>query len=109
MATSSQIPQLGPSTALVQLLQEYRDLAPATWRIDRDGVLSGTVAFNVDHDVRPAMAAYAEALGATLHEQPVTLEGEERLTFHVFAMWRDVQVNVWASCSAAAAGSAVSV
>jgi hypothetical protein len=101
------IPQHGASLALVQLLQEHRDLAPATWRIDRDGLLSGTVAYNADFDVRPAMQAYAEALGAVLHEQPVTLGNEERLTFHVFATWRDVQVNVWASCAAAAASSAV--
>ncbi|MET9138845.1 hypothetical protein [Streptomyces parvulus] len=101
------ISQLGPATALVQLLQEHRELAPATWRIDRDGLLSATVAFNADFDVRSAMAAYAEALGAVLHEQPVSSAGEERMTFHVFAKWRDVQVNVWASCSAAAAGSAV--
>jgi hypothetical protein len=100
-------PQIGPSTALVQLLTEHPELAPATWRIDRDGLLSGTVAYNAAFDVRPAMAAYAEALGAKLHEQPVTSNGEERLTFHVFATWRDVQVNVWASCAAAAASSAV--
>ncbi len=101
------IPQHGASLALVQLLQEHRNLAPATWRIDRDGMLSGTVAYNADFDVRPAMAAYAEALGATLHEQPVTSQGVEHATFHIFAKWRDVQVNVWASCAAAAAGSAV--
>lgn len=107
MATSSQIPQLGPSTALVQLLSEHPELAPATWRIDRDGLLSGTVAYNAAFDVRPAMEAYADVLGAELHEQPVAVDGVERLTFHVFATWRDVQVNVWASCAAAAAGSAV--
>ncbi|MDX3398389.1 hypothetical protein [Streptomyces sp. ME01-18h] len=107
MAASSQIPQLGPSTALVQLLSEHPELAPATWRIDRDGLLSGTVAYNADFDVRPAMAAYADVLGAVLHEQPVTHQGETHATFHVFATWRDVQVNVWASCAAAAVGSAV--
>ncbi|WP_108990394.1 hypothetical protein [Streptomyces coelicoflavus] len=102
MAASSQIPQLGPSTALVQLISEHPELAPATWRIDRDGLLSGTVAYNADFDVRPAMAAYADVLGAVLHETPVAYEGETHATFHIFAKWRDVQVNVWASCAAAA-------
>lgn len=93
-------PQHGAALALVQLLMEHPELAAANWRIDRDGLLSGTVAHNADADVRPAMQAYAEALGAELHEQPMTAQAQ--VSFTVFASWRDVRVNVWASCSAAA-------
>lgn len=94
------IPQLAPAMALVELLREHPELQAASWRVDRDGLLSGTVAYDADHDMRPAMAAYAEVLGAPLSEQQFTSPQAkaECLSFTVFATWRDVKVNVWASC-----------
>ncbi len=104
--------QLSAATALVQLLQEHPELAVASWRVDRDGLLSGTVAYDVvGQDMRPQMQAYADVLGATLHEQPFTSSSAQApaVSLNIYATWRDVRVNVWASFLVPVAVGAVSV
>lgn len=111
MNASSQT-QISAATALVQLLSEHPELELATWRVDRDGLLSGTVAYDVEQDMRPQMQAFADVLGGQLHEQPFTSPSAEApcMSLNIYATWRDVRVNVWASylvASALVGGSAV--
>lgn len=93
-------PQLGPATALLQLLQEHPELPAADWRITRDGHLSGTVDAFAEHDVRPVIAAYARVLGGCPLETEYLSphSGGESLSVTLHATWRDVPVTVWASC-----------
>lgn len=109
MATSSQT-QHGAALALVELLTEYPALPVARWRIDQDGMLSGTVAADAEYDVRPMLRTFAEALGGTLHETFFTSPNAgPSLSVDMYAMWRDMEVTVWGSCviSAVAEDAAV--
>ncbi|MFF8679554.1 hypothetical protein ACF07F_16745 [Streptomyces sp. NPDC015237] len=92
MAASSQIPQLGPATALVQLLQEHPELPTASWAIgsivpDLSGHLYGGMA---------ELAAYAEVLGGSVRTAKVTykLRGQEVRRHVLKTVWRDVPVEV---------------
>ena len=107
MGTSSQT-QRTASLALTQLLVEHPDLPAASWRVDRDGLLSGTVAIHADGtELASAMRAYAEVLGGSVHEQHFTSPQHGRsVSVSLYTRWRDVQVNVWGTCTADA-GSAV--
>lgn len=98
--TKLRSPQLGAAIALQQLLAEHPELqTAASWRVDRDGLLSGTVAHRAEQDMRPVMRAYAEVLGGQVHEDVVREdEDDARLSLSLYTMWRDVRVNVWASC-----------
>jgi hypothetical protein len=109
VAQSSQT-QLSAAIALTQLLQEHPELAACRWSVERDGLLSGTVAVHADYDIRQRLRAYAAVLGGHVHEQPFNSpDAGPSLSAHLYATWRDVKVNVWGTClvSAVAEGSAV--
>lgn len=92
MATSSPIPQLGPATALVQLLQEHPDLPAAGWSIDS---VIPTLHGHLHEGGMAALAAYAAVLGGSVRAGHEYVYGGERLRSHrVAAVWRDVRVEV---------------
>ncbi|MFB6955536.1 hypothetical protein ACFCYB_00515 [Streptomyces sp. NPDC056309] len=110
MATSSQT-QISAALALTQLLTEYPELPHARWAVERDGLLSGTIAIHADMtDLHEGMRAYAAVLGGSVHEQHFqSPDGGPSLSVSLYATWRDVRVNVWGTClvSAVSEGSAV--
>lgn len=92
-------PQLGAALALAELLKEHPELQAAAWRIERDGLLSGTVAYHSEQDLRPVMRAYADVLGGQVHEDEVHPDRDEpQLALTLYTRWRDVRINLWASC-----------
>ncbi|MFD4968876.1 hypothetical protein [Streptomyces sp. NPDC058424] len=99
MATSSQT-QTGATLALMQLLQEHPELPVARWSIERDGLLSGTIAIHADATtLQEGMRAYAGVLGGHVHEQHFqSPDGGPSLSVSLYTTWRDVQVNVWGTC-----------
>lgn len=103
MGTSSQT-QRSAALALTQLLVEHPELPVTAWRVDRDGLLSGTVAIHADSDdLHAAMYAYASVLGGTVHEQRFTSpEHGPSVSVSLYATWRDVHVNVWGTCAVTA-------
>lgn len=96
MSTSSQTnpnPQLGPATALVQLLQEHPDLPAVSWdiQIGDKPVLHGHVHFG-DMD---ALRVYAEALGGSIRPvRDFELAGRLVRSHYLTTVWRDVPVEV---------------
>lgn len=109
MATSSQT-QLSATLALTQLLMENPGLPVARWRVDPDGLLSGTIGVHAETDMRDSVRAYAEVLGGSVSEGWFTSkEAGASVSVSLYATWRDVKISVWGTClvSALAEGSAV--
>ncbi|MER7801191.1 hypothetical protein ABTX71_12755 [Streptomyces parvulus] len=101
MAASSQIPQLGPATALVQLLTENPTLPALSWRISASEFSADTLHGSAPHteDPRPVAAAWAAALGAEVSKKPFLYDGDvEYVEFAVVTVWRDVPVQIYTSC-----------
>ncbi|MEU5624223.1 hypothetical protein [Streptomyces tendae] len=92
MAASSQIPQLGPATALVQLLSEHPELQAAGWSIDS---VNATLHGHLHEGGMAALAAYANVLGGSIragHEY--TFQGQRLRSHQLRSVWRDVPVEV---------------
>jgi hypothetical protein len=97
------IPQLGPATALVQLLTEHPELQRLRWSISPDGHLSGS-AMTMAEDPRPAMAAYAAALGGKHMEfWPTDASVQQMFSIWLHVAWRDVELSLWMGCPVALA------
>ncbi|MFG3085065.1 hypothetical protein [Streptomyces parvulus] len=95
MAASSQIPQLGPATALVQLLTEHPELQSAGWSIDS---VNATLHGHLHEGGMAALAAYADVLGGAVksgHEY--TFQGQRLRSHRLSVVWRDVLVEVAAA------------
>lgn len=86
-------PQLGPATALVQLLTEHPELPAVSWDIqigDRP-VLHGHIHYG-DMD---ALRVYAEALGGSIRPvRDFELAGRPVRSHYLTTVWRDVPVEV---------------
>ncbi|MGW3192156.1 hypothetical protein ACWDBT_30430 [Streptomyces ardesiacus] len=95
------ISQHGAAVALVQLLEEHPTLPALSWRISNHKHLASTLSGSATHveDPRPVVAAWAEALGVEVTEKPFLYEDDaEYVEFAVTRVWRDVPVQIYASC-----------
>ncbi|MFC8862704.1 hypothetical protein [[Kitasatospora] papulosa] len=101
-------PQLGAATALVQLLSENPHLPMLDWSVpDGDGPLVGQV-INDGVDMEPLIAAYEQVLGGRVSDFTYRRsDGEQRYSASLYATWRDIQILVRGTCSAASHLSAV--
>lgn len=105
-------PQLGPATALVQLLTEHADLPRLDWRIAAEGLFAGSLyAYHAAlENVIPLATALGDVFGVTpQRSKPFLCEGGRKVEFSISATWRDVPVRVFLSCpeTALAGDSAV--
>lgn len=91
MAASSQIPQLGPATALVQLLTEHPNLPAAEWSMS--SVVSELRGF-VYGGGMAELAVYADVLGGSVAAAQSTYEdqGQQVRAHRLSSVWRDVSV-----------------
>ncbi|NUS79128.1 MAG: hypothetical protein HOV70_23415 [Streptomyces sp.] len=93
MAASSQIPQLGPATALVQLLTEHPNLPAAEWSM---GSVTAELRGFVYGSGMEALALYADVLGGSIRAAQSTYEdqGRQVRAHRLSSVWRDVPVVV---------------
>lgn len=82
-------PQLGPALALVALRREHPELPPVSWTIPESGHLTAYL-----YDLA-AWDAHREVLGGRV-ERPLRYEqrGEPRVSQHLYATWRDIEVTL---------------
>jgi len=101
VATSSQIPQLGPATALVQLLTENPDLPAAEWSMS--SVMPELRGFVYGGGL-DELAQYAEVLGGTVQAATNTYvdQGREVRAHWLSSKWRDVPVVITVALPVAA-------
>lgn len=100
------IPQLGPATALVQLLSEYPDLPPTAWTIDGSDLRGSLYEPRVQNF--EALNLFVEALGGSVRARHDFEYGGQTLRVHELSVrWRDVLVVVKVSIALAAVVPAV--
>ncbi|MFI7294033.1 hypothetical protein [Streptomyces sp. NPDC050121] len=102
MNASSQT-QITAAIALTQILQEFGDLPPLAWRIsNREGLADQLSGGGMFQDPGPVVAAWADALGASVAESPFQLDGQPYIEFAAAVVWRDVRVRICLSCPTSA-------
>lgn len=97
-------PQLGPATALVQLLTEHPELPEMFWTFNPGGWWSGSL-HEATIDARAVMAQFVAVVGGEPHEmtRPAKEDesGTERFSTVLHVTWRDVHLYLSMSCDAA--------